>query len=450
MAAFADKATLDLRKLPLLLLLCVQLSHTFPVHGESPEEKSTRVVQESRDYLEKFYQLPRNRFRSERKNSTSVIMEKLREMQRFFGLNETGKPNQETLEMMQKPRCGVPDSGDFMLTPGNPKWKQTNLTYRIIKYTPQLSEASVETAIQKAFQVWSNVSPLTFTKVSQGEADIRITFIMVTIRHLTDPMESSLMPFSRAKVLEEMFTLMQKKHGPKILTDYNLFLVAAHEFGHSLGLSHSTDPGALMYPNYVFHDPSTYTLPQDDINGIQTIYGYFWRRHPQLPRVDLNFISLFWPSLPDGIQAAYEDVDKDLVFLFKGRQYWALSGYDIKQGYPKDISDYGFPSSVQAIDAAVYYRRKTYFFVNDQVWRYDNQRQSMEPGYPKSIASIFPGIESTVDAVFQQNLDQDIMHLILALTRLLGLIEPTDGSTVDKAEAESHMLHPLSACGRKA
>ncbi|XP_041627756.1 neutrophil collagenase [Vulpes lagopus] len=442
MAAFADKATLDLRKLPLLLLLCVQLSHTFPVQGESPEEKSTRVVQ---DYLEKFYQLPRNRFRSERKNSTSVIMEKLREMQRFFGLNETGKPNQETLEMMQKPRCGVPDSGDFMLTPGNPKWKQTNLTYRIIKYTPQLSEASVETAIQKAFQVWSNVSPLTFTKVSQGEADIRITFVQ------GDHGDNS--PFDGPNgILAHAFQPGQGIGGDvhfdaeetwtENSNNYNLFLVAAHEFGHSLGLSHSTDPGALMYPNYVFHDPSTYTLPQDDINGIQTIYGpssnpvqptgpstpttcdprltfdaiatlrgeilffkdkYFWRRHPQLPRVDLNFISLFWPSLPDGIQAAYEDVDKDLVFLFKGRQYWALSGYDIKQGYPKDISDYGFPSSVQAIDAAVYYRRKTYFFVNDQVWRYDNQRQSMEPGYPKSIASIFPGIESTVDAVFQQN-----------------------------------------------
>lgn len=56
-------------------------------------------------------------------------------------------------------------------------------------------------------------------------------------------------------------------------SDYNLFLVAAHEFGHSLGLSHSTDPGALMYPNYAYREPSTYSLPQDDINGIQTIYG---------------------------------------------------------------------------------------------------------------------------------------------------------------------------------
>lgn len=57
------------------------------------------------------------------------------------------------------------------------------------------------------------------------------------------------------------------------IADYNLFLVAAHEFGHSLGLSHSTDPGALMYPNYAFREPSNYTLPQDDINGIQAIYG---------------------------------------------------------------------------------------------------------------------------------------------------------------------------------
>lgn len=48
---------------------------------------------------------------------------------------------------------------------------------RIIKYTTQLSEADVEESIKKAFQVWSNASPLTFTKTSQGEADIKITFV---------------------------------------------------------------------------------------------------------------------------------------------------------------------------------------------------------------------------------------------------------------------------------
>lgn len=57
------------------------------------------------------------------------------------------------------------------------------------------------------------------------------------------------------------------------IPDYHLFPVAAHEFGHSLGLSHSSDPGALMYPTYAYSDPKTFLLPQDDINGIQALYG---------------------------------------------------------------------------------------------------------------------------------------------------------------------------------
>jgi predicted Zn-dependent protease len=54
---------------------------------------------------------------------------------------------------------------------------------------------------------------------------------------------------------------------------YVLFLVAAHEFGHSLGLGHSRDPGALMYPNYIYKNPDTFQLPLDDVNGIQSLYG---------------------------------------------------------------------------------------------------------------------------------------------------------------------------------
>lgn len=54
---------------------------------------------------------------------------------------------------------------------------------------------------------------------------------------------------------------------------YILFIVAAHEFGHSLGLSHSDDPGALMYPMYTYKNPDTFILPRDDVNGIQSLYG---------------------------------------------------------------------------------------------------------------------------------------------------------------------------------
>lgn len=62
-----------------------------------------------------------------------------------------------------------------------------------------------------------------------------------------------------------------------VLLDYNLYRVAAHELGHSLGLSHSADIGALMYPNYIFS--GDVQLSQDDINGIQAIYGEYKKPH---------------------------------------------------------------------------------------------------------------------------------------------------------------------------
>ena len=48
--------------------------------------------------------------------------------------------------------------------------------------------------------------------------------------------------------------------------------MAAHEFGHSLGLSHSDVEGSLMYPWYQNFDYDL-QLSQDDMLGIKRIYG---------------------------------------------------------------------------------------------------------------------------------------------------------------------------------
>ncbi len=55
-------------------------------------------------------------------------------------------------------------------------------------------------------------------------------------------------------------------------TGYDVFTVALHEAGHGLGLAHSDDPAAVMFPSI----PSTTIFTElnaDDIAGIQTIYA---------------------------------------------------------------------------------------------------------------------------------------------------------------------------------
>lgn len=53
----------------------------------------------------------------------------------------------------------------------------------------------------------------------------------------------------------------------------NFLYAATHELGHSLGLAHSSDPNAVMYPTYGEVYSKDFKLSQDDINGIQKLYG---------------------------------------------------------------------------------------------------------------------------------------------------------------------------------
>ena len=47
-------------------------------------------------------------------------------------------------------------------------------------------------------------------------------------------------------------------------------IVALHEIGHSIGLAHSAELGAIMYP---FYNPGLSELQPDDIAGAVTLYG---------------------------------------------------------------------------------------------------------------------------------------------------------------------------------
>ncbi|NWU66563.1 MMP7 protein, partial [Pterocles burchelli] len=259
------------------LLLCAVIllpeSLAFPTQLK-PESWSNTDFENVKAYLDKFFPLVT-------KTQSLTLEERIKEMQRFFHLTVTGKLNAETEETMKKPRCGVPDIAGYSTFPGNPRWGKTHLTYKIVNYTPDLPQKKVDDAIRRAFKVWSDVTPLHFHRVYNGHADIVIGFGR---REHGDGN-----PFDgRGNTLAHAFAPGQGLGGDAHFDDderwsefsreVNLFLVAAHEFGHSLGLAHSNVRGALMYPIYSYVNPETFRLSEDDKRGIQKLYGKFMTR----------------------------------------------------------------------------------------------------------------------------------------------------------------------------
>ncbi|MBN3300150.1 MMP13 Collagenase, partial [Amia calva] len=374
------------------------------------------------------------------------MQEKIREMQAFFHLKVTGNLDADTLEVMKMARCGVPDVREYNLFPRNLKWDNTNVTFRIVNYTPDLKPQDVDRAIHNALKVWSDVTPLVFKKIHEGTADIMIAFGAKEhgdFNPFDGPNGLLAHAYPPGKNLGGDTHFDEDETWSTDSSGYNLFIVATHEFGHALGLAHSNDPGALMYPVYSYSEG--FPLSEDDMNGIQALYGpnpnhrkvkpkpdapdkcdpmltfdavtelrgetiifkdrFFWRLHPQMIEPEQTLIKMTWPSLPNKIDAAYESPEKDLVFIFRGIKMWALNGYTLVEGYPKYIHKLGLPKSVRRIDAAVYLKetRKTLLFTDEDYWSYDESSGTMDKGFPRSIEDDFPGIGEEVDAVSNQH-----------------------------------------------
>ncbi|KAG8452987.1 hypothetical protein GDO86_004698 [Hymenochirus boettgeri] len=255
--------------LPVIFVVILSLSYTIAM--PAPPQTQDTISQSDRQYAEEFL----DKFYLMREKSRDMFTEKIKSMQRFFGMRVTGTLDKATMSMMKTPRCGMPDVAEFRQFPGRPRWTKTQLTYRILNYTPDLPQQVVDQSIQMAFKVWSDVTPLKFTKVS-SQADINILFgarVHGDRSAFDGPSGVLAHAFGPGPAIGGDAHFDEDERWTNTNAGFNLFLVAAHEFGHSLGLDHSSDPRALMFPNYRFVNTRNYRLPQDDVNGIQSIYG---------------------------------------------------------------------------------------------------------------------------------------------------------------------------------
>nr|XP_056714845.1 matrix metalloproteinase-18-like [Euleptes europaea] len=246
----------------IILLPCFQ-AFLIPL---DKSHKNNSDEDNCKGYLDRF-------FPGLKKALNTTLQERIKEMQKFFHLTVTGKIDAATKKLMELPRCGMPDVSELRTT--SQVWEKKALTYRIKNYTPDLAKSTVDRIIKNAWSVWSNVTPLTFKRVYRP-ADIEILF--ASGAHGDGNAFDG-----RGGVLAHAFFpgsglggdahFDESEKWSETNKEISLFLVAAHEFGHSLGLEHSNVEGALMFPTYSYVDPKTFRLPQDDKERIQGLYG---------------------------------------------------------------------------------------------------------------------------------------------------------------------------------
>lgn len=209
-----------------------------------------------------------------------ATVEALKQFQAFAGLAVTGEIDEATREKMNSPQCGVPHvMGMDEFVTGVGKWNTNNLTYSFQNYTRDIPSSTIRWAIDHAFSLWSAETPLRFRRVADGTAG------NIVIRFVTDDHGDGAPFDGPGSVLAHAFfpsnpdPIRGDTHFDDAETwtvtvppggGFDLVTVAAHEFGHALGLRHSADSSALMAPFY--SGPRRFLSP-DDIQGIQSLYG---------------------------------------------------------------------------------------------------------------------------------------------------------------------------------
>uniref|UniRef100_A0A8C3L4V1 72 kDa type IV collagenase n=1 Tax=Chrysolophus pictus TaxID=9089 RepID=A0A8C3L4V1_CHRPC len=588
----------------------------FPGDSTPKTDKELAV-----QYLNKYYGCPKDNC------NLFVLKDTLKKMQKFFGLPETGDLDQNTIETMKKPRCGNPDVANYNFFPRKPKWEKNHITYRIIGYTPDLDPETVDDAFARAFKVWSDVTPLRFNRINDGEADIMINFgrwehgdsypfdgkdgllahafapgpgiggdshfdddelwtlgegQVVRVKYGNADGEYCKFPFwfngkeynsctdagrndgflwcSTTQDFdadgkygfcphESLFTMggngdgqpckfpfkfqgqsydqcttegrtdgyrwcgttedydRDKKYGfcpetamstvggnsegapcvfPFIFLGnkydsctsagrndgklwcastssydddrkwgfcpdqgYSLFLVAAHEFGHAMGLEHSEDPGALMAPIYTY--TKNFRLSQDDIKGIQELYEvspdvepgpgpgpgpgprptlgpvtpelckhdivfdgvaqirgeifffkdrFMWRTvNPRGKPTGPLLIATFWPDLPEKIDAVYESPQDEKAVFFAGTK----EAFNNKQDYTRVITSYTEPPNIHCCVFFLLPLMISYCLcaccLGILHLLYNEEKKKMELASPKFIADSWNGVPDNLDAV---------------------------------------------------
>ncbi|XP_043952249.1 matrix metalloproteinase-17-like isoform X2 [Gambusia affinis] len=359
-------------------------------------------------------------------------------MQKFGGLKETGVLDQATLGLMKTPRCSLPDMSQAEVTmrrkrsptPQN-KWNKRHLSWRVRTYPKDsalLGRDTVRALMYYALKVWSDIAPLNFHEVAGSNADIQIDFTKAdhndgypfdgpggTVAHAFFPGERFTAGDTHFDDDEPWTFRSPDSHG------MDLFAVAVHEFGHAIGLVHTSAMESIMRPYYQgpVGDPLKYDLPYEDKVRVWQLYGVRdsvshtnQPGNPSLtpePPVLLDLPEnrstvMLARDAPDRCTTHFDAVAqiRGEAFFFKGKYFWRLTREKhLVSLRPAEIHRFwrGLPNNLDSVDA-VYERpgdHKIVFFKGLKYWVFKDN--IVEEGYPRPISDFGLPMEG-VDAAF--------------------------------------------------
>ncbi|KAF4012079.1 hypothetical protein G4228_003295 [Cervus hanglu yarkandensis] len=352
--------------------------------------------------------------------SSTRFSNAIREFQWVSQLPISGVLDPATLRQMTRPRCGVADTDSQMpwaervsalfsghrakmrrkkrfARQGN-KWYKRHLSYRLVNWPQHLPEPAVRGAVRAAFQLWSNVSALEFWEApATGPADIRLAFFQGdhndglsnafdgpggALAHAFLPRRGEA-HFDR----DERWSLSRRR-------GRNLFVVLAHEIGHTLGLTHSAAPRALMAPYYKRLGRDA-LLSWDDVLAVQNLYdgqqrlyvfqgNQFWEVTADGNVSEPRPLRERWAGLPPHIEAAAVSLEDGDFYFFKGSRCWKFRGPKPVWGSPQLCRAGGLPRHP---DAAFFFPplRRLVLFKGTHYYVLARGGLQVEPYYPRGL-----------------------------------------------------------------